>query len=74
MREKLLNDLKEYKDFIKYARYTKKGLTIRFNEEKCILVKIQYPNDWLKELEKNEVLYERELFRIMLDLKRTKKC
>ena len=42
MKEKILNELKEYKDLILYANYTKKGLTIRFDDNKCKMVKVKY--------------------------------
>ena len=69
MKEKILNELKEYKDLILYANYTKKGLTIRFDDNKCKMVKVKYSNDYLKELQKNESRFFWEMFNLKNDLK-----
>lgn len=69
MKEKILNELKEYKDLILYANYTKKGLTIRFNDNKCKMVKVKYSNDYLKELQENENRFFWEMFNLKNDLK-----
>lgn len=69
MKEKILNELKEYKDLILYANYTKKGLTIRFDDNKCKMVKVKYSNDYLKELQENENRFFWEMFNLKNDLK-----
>ena len=69
MKEKILNELKEYKDLILYANYTKKGLTIKFDDNKCKMVKVKYSNDYLKELQENENRFFWEMFNLKNDLK-----
>ncbi len=69
MKDRILEDLKEYKDLIKYVRYTKKGLTIRFNDNKTKMIKVNYTNDYLKQLEENKNMYRNEIFNLILDLK-----
>lgn len=69
IKNRILEDLKEYKDLIKYVRYTKKGLTIRFNDNKTKMIKVNYTNDYLKQLEENKNMYSNEIFNLILDLK-----
>lgn len=69
MKDRILEDLKEYKNLIKYVRYAKKGLTIRFDDNKTKMIKVNYSNDYLKQLEENKNMYENEIFNLILDLK-----
>lgn len=70
MKEKILQEIKEYQYLITSIRYLKNGnLKITFNNELTKLITIEYFKDSLLKMERDIDIFRKEMEKLKIDIK-----